>query len=498
MTELSFIKPRTILQLLITGFALVSGILLIALTIAINQLDQISRQSQAAVSRSLTAMAASRVLLQQSGAMERNARQYAIVGEKEILGIYEERRRAFLAATDSLERLALSPALLSQATIIRNLEADAYTAIQSGDKISLETAFEQILEAATNLSTIVSNWSNMQIDTIARETSESQRLIAMQLLFLIAAAISLASVFVLLITRPLKQVATAIEQLGSGSYSTDISIGGPKDLVAIGQQLDWLRERLSHLDQQRTLFLRHVSHELKSPLAAIQESAALLEDGVVGELSTPQKELINIQVKSLQKLHNLIDELLRQHQRQYAVVSEFSQDIRLDKLIGRVLADHDYAIGTSAIDVSLNLEECCISGNREQLRVLLDNVIANAIRFSPEGGSLAIEMFQEENLFVILVKDEGPGIPDSEQEKIFEAFYQSRQQTTGVFKGSGLGLAIAREYAAAHNGAIKASNSDPRGACFRITLPAIGPGITVSGALPKTGKMNLVDYSPDL
>ena len=480
MTELAFIKPRSILQLVVTGFVLVSGILLVALTIAIQQLDRISQQSQAAVSRSISAMAASRMLLEQSAAMERNARQYAIVGEKQILAIYEERRDSFLAATESLQQLALSPEFLNQLDRIRGFEAEAYTTIGAGDQAGLEASFGQVLEAAATLSAIVSRWANQQIDAIAREASESKRLITLQLLFLIAAAISLASVFILLITRPLKQVTLAINRLGSGTNIDSISVGGPKDLVAIGRQLDWLRERLSHLEQQRTLFLRHVSHELKSPLATIQESAALLEDGVVGELSRQQKELIDIQLKNLQKLHALIDELLRQHQRQYAVVSEFSQDIQLDRLIEAVLAEHDYTLGTSGINVSLNLQKCLLSGNREQLRALLDNVIANAIRFSPDGGNLTIDLCREDEKVVIQVKDEGPGVPDSEQNRIFEAFYQGRQQSDRVFKGSGLGLAIAREYAAAHQGTIEVVASNSPGACFRITLPVDQPVITTS------------------
>lgn len=475
MAKLAFIKPRSILQLVVTGFALVSGILLVALTITIQQLELISLQSQTAVSRSISAMAASRILLEQSAAMERNARQYSIVGEDEILAVYNERRGAFLGAAESLQELALNPELLDQIARVRAHETDAYAAIEVGDNVSVEASFDQVLEAAANLSTIVTDWANQQIDAIATEESDSKRLITLQLLMLIAAAIFLASVFVLLIIRPLKQVALAIDQLGSGTYTDTVNVDGPRDLVVIGQQLDWLRTRLSHLEQQRTLFLRHVSHELKSPLATIQESAALLGDGVVGELSNSQQELIDIQVKSLHKLHALIDDLLRQHELHYAVVSDFGQEIRIDRLVKEILSDHDYSIGTSGIDVSLTLEKCKINGNREQLRVLLDNVIVNAIRFSPERGKLAIDLHREGENCVIVVKDEGPGVCASELDRIFEAFYQGQQQVDSVFKGSGLGLAIAREYAKTHGGKVEVVTSESSGACFRIILPITRP-----------------------
>ncbi|MCB1672567.1 MAG: ATP-binding protein [Gammaproteobacteria bacterium] len=473
MAKLVFIKPRSILQLVVTGFVLVSGVLLVALTIAIQQLDLISQQSQVAVSRSISAMGAGRMLLEQCAAMERNARQYAIVGEKNILAVYEERRSSFLEATETLQSLRLSPELLTQLSRIRRVEADAHAALVTGDFDNLENSFDAVLQVAATISANISRWANLQIDSIENEASESKRLITIQLLFLIAAAISLALVFVLLITRPLKQVRTAINQLGSGSYGQDIEVGGPRDLVAIGQQLNWLRERLSHLEQQRTLFLRHVSHELKSPLATIQESASLLGDGVVGELSGEQRELIEIQSKSLQKLHALIDELLRQHERNYADVSEYTQDIRLDRLIRHILAEHDYSIGTSQIKVGLNLGKCRIRGNREQLRALLDNIIANAIRFSPQGGELNIDLHREQDNLVIRVKDQGPGIAAADRQRIFEAFFQGHHQPDHVFKGSGLGLAIAREYASAHDGSIEVVTDDSPGACFQIELPVI-------------------------
>ncbi len=195
---------------------------------------------------------------------------------------------------------------------------------------------------------------------------------------------------------------------------------------------------------------------------------------MVGELSKPQKELIDIQSKSLQKLHALIDELLRQHERNYAVVSDYCHDIRVDSLIRNILKEHNYSIGASRINLSLKLEKCRISGNTEQFRALLDNVIVNAIRFSPEDGELAVELFRENDNMVIVITDQGPGIPEAERKRVFEAFYQGRQQPDRVVKGSGLGLAIAREYAAAHGGTIDIVSSESGGACFRIVLPAHG------------------------
>src|SRR4029077_19389347 len=127
-------------------------------------------------------------------------------------------------------------------------------------------------------------------------------------------AIALAIVFATLIARPIRQLDLAIRQMGSADFTHAIKVTGPQDLRYVGQRLEWLRSRLSDLEQQQARFLRHVSHELKTPLTAVREGAELLRDDVGGELTPEQREIVRIVRQNTLSLQKLIEDLLTYHQ----------------------------------------------------------------------------------------------------------------------------------------------------------------------------------------
>ena len=118
----------------------------------------------------------------------------------------------------------------------------------------------------------------------------------------------------MLIARPIRQLDQAIRQMGTADFTHAIEVNGPQDLRYVGQRLEWLRTRLNELEQQQTRFLRHVSHELKTPLTAVREGAELLRDNVGGRLSPEQQEIVRIVRENTLSLQKLIEDLLTYHQ----------------------------------------------------------------------------------------------------------------------------------------------------------------------------------------
>jgi len=113
-----------------------------------------------------------------------------------------------------------------------------------------------------------------------------------------------------------------------------------------------------------------------------------------------------------------------------------------------------------------------LTADKEKIRVMLDNLISNAIRYSPEGGVITVNMQCEAGSFTLDVMDEGPGIAAADAQRIFEPFYQGRIRASGPVKGSGLGLSIVKEYAAAHGGSVEViAKTGARGAHLRVRLP---------------------------
>ncbi|MDY6982642.1 MAG: ATP-binding protein [Pseudomonadota bacterium] len=476
------IKPRSILQLTITGFLLVAGLLIVALVVTADQLDGLSDRSQRTINQSVTAMRASRVLIEQTTSMERNVRQYAITGDKQMLDVYADRRKTFTAASQQLAGLYLDEVIARQVKDLMQREARAHRSVtEDGPNAkSAEEQFPAMLGTAYEISRGVDTWTNRELASIRREAMDTRELLTLQALVLVGAALVLAGVFTALITRPLLQVNRAINQLGSGSLATPVTIHGPTDLVRLGASLDWLRERLRKLEQQRTLFLRHVSHELKTPLAAIAESSSLLRDGAVGSVSDEQLEILRIQANNCQRLQRLIEDLLRYNADSFSVLNTMPQPVRLDRVIDNVVAAHELALKSQQLRVAREVERVTVPGDAEQLRVIVDNLMTNAVRFSPPGGTITLKLRGEGDRAVFEIVDEGPGILPEEKTRIFEAFFQGSQGPQGAhaqsatgtehYKGTGLGLAIAEEYAKANGGTIEALVSNG-GGHFRLSLP---------------------------
>ena len=468
-----FPRPRSIFQLTVTGFFLVTAILVFALLTTVNQLNGLSERSRSIISRSARAMESNSILITQSAALERNALQYRVVENPEILEVYADRRERLEKAAQQLVSLELSSDIARLINQLVSAEARAYESMRNLDgNANEDLVFPGLLEATYRISDAVSQWTGDQLSAIEEETAQTRNLLQTQIILMISMALILAGIFTALITRPLMQIKQGINQLGSGLYDSAISVHGPKDLADLGNLLEWLRNRLDKLEKLRTSFLRHVSHELKTPLAAMQESSSLLSEELVGTLNDDQREILRIQGKNCQSLQKLIDNLLQFNSESFSVLNAMPLPVKLDKVVNDLVAAHELTIRQAGIVPELELQQVSVKGNPEQIRVIIDNLLTNAIKYSPNGGTVRIKLYASCNEAILEVIDQGPGIPEHERNRIFDAFYQATPPLRGIKQSTGLGLAIAREYAHANGGKIRVLNNTS-GAHFQLVFPAL-------------------------
>ena len=471
------LRPRSILQLTIIGFLTVAALLIAALVSSVRELDTLSERSQRAVSEAAGAMRASHALTEQIIAMERNARQYSVLGDKQLLEVYNDRRRDFLDAADTLMRLSINDQINSYITQLVNNEANTFEQLKNihgGTSLSEDaiSAYPLLLSVAYQISRAIDKWIDGQLIILEKQANNTQHLLTIQALFLASTALLLAGLFTALISRPLNQIDRAIKLLGSGSYDVPVQVNGPLDLQELGIRLDWLRTRLAELEQQRTTFLRHVSHELKTPLTAIQEGAALLGEGLVGTLTEQQKEITTILRNNCHRLQKLIENLLRYNLENLSTLKPMPRPVRLDNVIDGVINDHALTIKAGKLHIIRHLEKLTVYGDAEQLRTVIDNLLANAIKYSPTAGNVDISLVRDKSNVVLELCDEGPGIPPAERLLVFEAFYQGRPPDKVQVQGTGLGLAIAMDYAKINNGDIKILDTQ-KGAKFELRFPLL-------------------------
>jgi two-component system sensor histidine kinase GlrK len=466
--------PRSFLALLLIGFSIVAAPLLFALFSNAIAFERLAALSEQAVHSAVRVTQSSRALLSAITALERTARQYAVAGEPTYLEAYRANRERYVSMTRELDGMQLSDEQRSQLTAIEREERlvnDLVTRLGPVPALTnrLAPAYNSLVERAQALVQMGDHVIDQGIAELRTQAEQSRNSVFWLMIALIPTAVALIGSFTFLIARPITQVSESIRGLGEGQFARPIRVEGPGDMVRLGEQLDWLRERLVQLEAQKTRFLQHISHELKTPLTALREGSDLLSSGVVGNLNAEQREIARILQENSIELRKLIEGLLN-YSAVHAQASYLDAKIvPLREVVRRVVNDRKLAIVAKGIRIELNCENVAAYCDEEKIRVVLDNLLSNAVKYSPELGLISIKLYKQGELAVFEVMDEGPGIPEAERERIFEAFYRGTDIPMSAVKGSGLGLSIVKEYVTLHRGTIEVLPGP--GAHFRIRIP---------------------------
>jgi len=297
-----------------------------------------------------------------------------------------------------------------------------------------------------------------------------QRLIVLALA-LIPLTLLLAAVFSWMINRPIKQLKASIQQLGQADLSPLPAISGPQDIVELGREIDWLRQRLQALEDQKLRFLRHVSHELKTPLASLREGVALLNDELAGSLNARQRSIVAIMDSGSRDLQKRIEDLIRYGSMVRDPALPTTTPQALAGVLAGVLTRQRLALEAHGIRIETQLDAPTLHAERNQLETVLDNLLSNAIKFSPEGGRILVRSAPADGAVTLWVCDQGSGILQADRSRVFEPFFQGARQPASTVKGSGLGLSIVRESMLTAGGTVEVVDVPPWSTCFRLTWP---------------------------
>jgi two-component system sensor histidine kinase GlrK len=475
--------PRSFLKFILLGFLLVSLPLLYALAELVLSLDRLATQSRQEVLQAAQAGRASRLLLEQATLLERLARQEIILEDAALLEDYARVRQEFRGTTGQLAQLPMEGTQIAALARLGDNETRLHDLLVSpqrdADAIkNLADGYAQLVENAQGMLTATNQLTQRAIERLQDTADQGREKWIYLALATVAIAIALAIVFAVLITRPIRQLDQAVRQMGTADFTHAVEVNGPEDLRYLGQRLEWLRTRLRELEQQQTRFLRHVSHELKTPLTAVREGAELLRDNVGGRLAPEQQEIVRIVRENTLSLQKLIEDLLAYHQTRGMEPNTLGP-VALPDVVRRVIKEQKLAAFARLVTVDAELAQVIVVGDAEKIRTVIDNLLSNAIKYSPRSGTIEITLAAQSGDAVLDVADHGPGIAPAERARVFESFYTGRPPTDGKVKGSGLGLAIAHEYALAHGGRIEVLDraDGGRGIRFRLWLPlAVGAG----------------------
>jgi len=469
--------PRSFLALLLTGFLLVMLPLIGALAYSAWNTERIAGLSRSAVFNAAEAARASRSLIDRIGAIERVAQQMAVLNDPELAVDYARVHRSFKQLSDEIAQLPLDEAQVAALNRTVEQEQSLYDLLteqprRKSDKQVVSTRMDGLIESAREVLAINNRIVDREVHRLRLKAEQAQRGLIVLTLLSTAVALSIALALTRYIARPISEIDGAIRQLGGADFSKPIAVRGPEDLRYLGRRLDWLRRRLDEFETQKNRFLRHVSHELKTPLTALREGAELLYDQVAGPLAPTQVQVVSIMRDNSVKLQRLIEELLDYQRALHAAASLEVRPMELEEVVREAARSHELAAQAKGLRLTIDAQSTTLEADPQKLRSIVDNLISNAVKFTPSGGTIAVRARSAGGEAVIEVLDTGPGVPLEERESIFNLFFRGRTKAAegGRVKGSGLGLAIAREFVEAHGGQI-AVVGDGAGGHFRVTLP---------------------------
>jgi two-component system sensor histidine kinase GlrK len=470
-----WVRPKSLSSLMLLGLVLAAVPLAIAVVDASIQMRQLASASQQLVLRGVEATRSSQALLTGIASLERTARLYSVLNDPKLLDGYIQTDERVTATRRALQ--GQLDAVPSRAALARLAEMQQQARSTMTGAATASPAFEQLLARfadMSDLATRLADSGNAQLDAelaaLKDKADSARQRLFWQSALLIPLTLGVVLVVIFWIGRPLRAIDRAIGELGRGTLSHPIAVSGPQDLERLGRQLEWLRQRLMELAHERNRFLRHMSHELKTPLANIREGTELLMDGAVGELQSSQREVTAILRDNGIRLQRLIENLLSFSAWQTQSLGLELSEFRVRPLVKQVIENQQITLLSQRLRLDVKVEDLTIYGDRGKLRLILENLLSNAIKYSPRGGTIYVQCAPDGGDFVLNVADCGQGIPKEDRARIFDAFYTGKP-AGGHVKGTGIGLSVVMEFVSVHGGSVELVDGEYPGAHFRVRLP---------------------------
>jgi two-component system sensor histidine kinase GlrK len=392
----------------------------------------------------------------------RSAKQYAIVEKPEIKERFEiqlNNYREHLSIQSFFITSDRTPSLDDELTEMINLSLDKQTAQR------LVTLVPQTRAKAQQNQKILEK----RQEEINLQAQRSQNRLWLQAGILITLSAALILFFSLWITRPVKMLIIRIRDLGHGTQGSERRLEGPQEFVELDRQLDWLEKHLQALEEEKLAFLRHMSHELKTPLTTLREGADLLAEELAGPISAAQRDIIQLMQQSGRSLQTLIEQLLEYNQIKHGTILKLCEH-PLVPLLQQALQHHRLQLEQKGIAVSLPEEQMHWLVDKDYLMRALSNLVSNAAVYGEDNGHLDITMERSDRSLHIDICNTGPIIPDEDVDHLFEPFYQGGNLRSGPIKGSGIGLSIARDAVRSLGGELMLYLNSAGRVGFRIIL----------------------------
>lgn len=457
-------------QGMLLGFALIVLLLggaAVQSWLVVEHLVDKSRQNS---DRAIQLMASVQELGERTVDIERSARQYLVLDNPVFRQRFDEHLSQSLAVVDRLDGLAaepLLPLLGGWRMVSEALRSGLDQNIPQSEIIPL---LARMAELDGLLKQAGQRWVEAQNRKSLEELETNRLRLGGRIGLALFGALLVALAMGWWLVRPVRHLEQAIIRLGASRFDEAVTVGGPADLRQLGKRLDWLRLRLGELEADRERALRHVSHELKTPLTALKEGVSLLREEVPGQLAAGQREVVDILQHNVVSLQEQIESLLTLNAAAFEARRLQIAPVKLQRLLDTVVQRRELHSQSRQLDIVIEVPDETAMLDAEKMTVILDNLLSNAIDFSPEHGMIRFSVTHVDGLWRFDCLDQGPGVAEEDRLRIFDPFVQGQRMAPAPRQGSGVGLSIVRELVRAMGGAVYLV-PEATGAHFCVEIP---------------------------
>ncbi|WP_150049638.1 MULTISPECIES: HAMP domain-containing sensor histidine kinase [Methylomonas] len=416
---------------------------------------------------------------QRAADTERKARLFILLSDPSVRQPYERQsyeaaRSALKQSIDELLQLRVDNKIALLAEELTSKEELIYRQIINLDTpnaliLPLDILFQGFRETSSALAREFESYVEREFSQLAEQADSLQsRFVSQSLILLSLSAACMLALLAMMLT-PLRQLDSAINRLASGLLKTPITIDGPPDLKALGQQLEWLRNYLFELQRSKQLLMSNFAYEIEGSLDDLRTGLDLLSPG----LDKAQQEILQPLLTHVERIEHIRAAFLRFGDISTASPSQAKEPVDLPHLLDTVLSYLQPEIITKALSVKLQLQPAQILGFSAQLRAVLAQLLSNAIQHSPQHSEIAVSLTISGQDIELTIADEGPGIPEEERASIFEPFRSTTNHDNSGINRLGLGLCLAKQFILNHQGTIEFIDPKPpkHGACVYVKLP---------------------------
>lgn len=292
------------------------------------------------------------------------------------------------------------------------------------------------------------------------------------MVFATVLAIVLAScigfLFARALVRPINRMASTARAIKEGDLTARTGIQGEDEIARLGMTFDQMADSIERDRKLERRLTTDVAHELRTPLMAIQATVEAMVDGVF-EPTEERLETVNSEVQRLSRLVDAILKLSRLENRSTPMKQE---PLDVGDLIGSIISTHEAFVSESGLKLVYEVERGVrVRGDADMIRQATANLISNAVRYTPEGGTITVSVSRNEGMCAIAVRDTGIGLSPDEAKMVFSRFWRADAGRTRERGGLGIGLSVVKEIVDRHNGRVLVEGEKGKGACFTILLP---------------------------